>query len=102
MSDVILIDRIILDAIDLIRKNKWGQAAEIGAPNVYCLATALTEACDSGHQCLEVGDFVVAALLRMNFKSTREAFQWNDTPGRTVNEVIARLESGVRADITEA
>jgi hypothetical protein len=96
MSDVILIDKLLLDAIDLIRKNKWGQDGEIREAGVYCLITAIHHVADWDYP---FGSSF-KATRRLGFNHPQEAFDWNDVPGRTVEEVIARLQSGVRADIT--
>jgi hypothetical protein len=97
MSDVILIDKLLLDAIALIRNEEWGQGHDTCRQGVYCLITAIYEVADN----YPLGT-ALAATQHLGIGCLHEAYSWNDAPGRTVDEVIARLQSGVRADITEA
>ena len=92
------VDRLLRGAAELLRDGKqWGQGSgQNGA--TYCMMSALSEASFHGRLRFETYSL---ALARLGFASPLDGVHWNDVPGRTVDEVIARLEGAVRADVVE-
>jgi hypothetical protein len=78
-------------AAAIIRERGWCQNQGSDADGGCCLARALGEA---ERATGATGEFVLAAMSCMHIRSLgiKDAIKWNDTPGRTKEEVLELLE----------
>lgn len=90
-------------AAEVLRRDGWTQGAYRGARGSRCASDALCVVTGSTHQA-EVGAAyeraMAAALALASATGARAVWLWNDTPGRTADEVIAALLAA--ADAVEA
>ena len=87
------VDRLLREAARILRAGEWGQGLNFG---VWCMVSAMQEA---SYRTQGDSQAYWRALPRLGFASPLDGVHWNDEPGRTVGEVIARLEGAVRADV---
>ncbi len=79
---------LLLDAAEIIRLGGWCQGEFIAFTGAVCMAGAISEAAREG---MYDGDVYETAYNRIS-RSVRSPIDWNDTPGRTKDEVVDLLE----------
>ncbi len=80
------VKRVLLDAADLIERDGWCQLASMDNEGRRCVGQAF---CDTGTDYDAACDALVGALTAEGFDGDEIA--WNDAPGRTQAEVVAKL-----------
>ena len=83
--------QLLLDAADLIERTNWWNGKSLERPT-YCALTAITT----------VGENAVAYKAATHFSiyvgmGNQSIPQWNDTPGRTKEEVLAAMRGAARS-----
>jgi hypothetical protein len=76
--------QVLLDAANILEERGWIQGGFGNASRGYCMMGAIGETrADENWQLM--------AMIALNQKFGQPMEQWNDTPGRTKEEVIAML-----------
>lgn len=78
-------------AKSLLLERGWCQGPYSTIDDPICLVSALWYVTNIDHNA------VAQAVEAMGFRSPRDAIQWNDAPGRTLDEVLERLDRAVGA-----
>src|SRR5437867_3333049 len=86
--------KLLLAAAAIIERQGWCQCFIGTFGGQLCIEGALNVA--RGREpiaMLEGNEVTLEALLRVNKAVGASAFHWNDTPGRTKDEVVAKLRA---------
>jgi len=70
----------------------WAQGGDVWNKNVHCLGTAI-EACYPSEECKQIRELVVDKLLLEGEEClVDKIMHWNDTEGRTFEDVRSLIE----------
>ena len=90
---------VYLRAIEIIERDGWmSHLAGAPMPNNYMTARCMMRSIGAARGNEQDG-YGNGDANRLGFSCFQEAFQWNDAPGRTASEVIARLRAAARGQL---
>ena len=98
--------RVLTSARDLLRQQGWTQLAREDSEGGLCLSGALLRAAGPGRQGYEDALRAVGARLGVSacdyggFRCHCPVIRWNDADGRTHDQVIAKVDDVIDAELT--
>lgn len=76
---------VLLGAAEVIAERGWCQGRYLDSSGAVCIEGSLRRAAQPSH------DHLFEACLAVDRNVGRDIVAWNDAPGRTAEEVIAKL-----------
>jgi hypothetical protein len=84
--------KVLRDAAELIREKGWCQGDYEKADGAHCAIGAI------GCSSIPAEQFFDARSALQDAVDQVPVWRWNDTPGRTVDEVLAAFEAAAQAE----